>query len=77
MMKSKMLEVIAEYSMAELVSDAVTQRQIGWYLMSDEPIPELDALLGTETSPNEAQLERELLATRYRYRIIAPSAWLD
>lgn len=44
-----MKELITKYNMQPFFSDLITQRQIGWYLVSDHYIEELDALVDRKT----------------------------
>lgn len=78
MTKEKMLEIVAKYGMQELLNDEITKEQVGWYIVSDGPIDELESLVDcTDLVDIGFYVDRQYWEAGKRYyRMFAPKTWL-
>lgn len=78
MTKEKMLEIVAKYGMQELLNDEITKEQVGWYIVSDGPIDELEALVEcTDFVDIGFYVDRQYWeAGKHYYRMFVPKTWL-
>ena len=81
--KAKIKDIADRYDMDYLLEDEVTRQIVGLWKQSDEPIPELDAIVDIDLNDGiryhigvagERWLEPD---GRYMYRLICPTEWFD
>lgn len=78
MKKETIIRLADKYGMEPYLSDAVTREQIGYYIMSESLIPELDAIIDEQekaAAPATVVVNREFLLGVYRYVILPPQSW--
>ena len=69
MKKSEYAAIVSKYNMQPLLTDEITRKQCGWYLVSDHYIDELDELADAPRLSN-ATVRRETLSPGYiRYTL--------
>ena len=78
MTKEKVLEIVNKYGMQEYLRDEITKEQVGWYIVSEGPIEELEALVDWDNMVDigiyvDWQYWED---GRHYYRVFVPKAWL-
>lgn len=78
MTKGKMLEIVAKYGMQKLLNDEITKEQVGWYIVSDGPIDELESLVDCiDLVDIGFYVDRQCWeAGKHYYQMFAPKTWL-
>lgn len=78
MTKDELKTLQERYNM-EFIRDSVTREGSGIFLVSDQLIPELDAIVENEEAPHPGMVAgtRELLVNKYHYKIYCPKTWID
>ena len=78
MTKEKARELVAKYHLEELLSDEITKEQIGWYIVANGPIDELEALVDWRDMEDTGFfVDRQYWdCGEYYYRVFAPKTWL-
>lgn len=78
MTKEKVRELVAKYHLEDLLSDEITKEQIGWYLVANGPIDELEALVDFRDLEDMGfYVDRQYWdGGQYYYRVFTPKSWL-
>lgn len=78
MTREKLMGLVAKYRLEELLSDEITKEQVGWYIVSNGPIDELEALVDfNDLEDVGLGVDRQYWdGGEYYYRVYAPQTWL-
>lgn len=78
MNKATLKRIVDEYGMEPLLDNEITCEQIGYFVMSECLIPELDELADAKlpSTPPFVNARRELLGNVYRYTVIVQRSML-
>lgn len=80
MCKNELEALVSRYGMEPLLNNEIEQMQVGYYVVSEQLIPELDVLCAEsdkhEPWPGKVYFFREPLGIGYRYRVFPPLTWL-
>ena len=78
MTREKLMGLVAKYHLEELLSDEITKDQIGWYVVANSPIDELEALVDFRDLEDMGfYVDRQYWGGgQCYYRVFAPKSWL-
>lgn len=76
MTRAEAHEIFDRYNMEYLINNSIEELHIGGYCVTDHAVPELDALAQQNLLPCAVTAEC-IGGEWYRYKLVAPAAWMD
>lgn len=78
MTREKLMDLVAKCHLEELLSDEIAKEQVGWYIVSNGPIDELETLVDLNDLEDVGfAVDRQYWdGGEYYYRVYAPKTWL-